>query len=203
MKAVWLNKNELLSRINSVKLDGKKIAAIILVSAAVLYIDFSSLLASQLKGFGLIGPKIAKLKSDISAVHKDLAAFEKARVSGAGAQTKQKAFLKVKRIISEEQIPLLLQNISETANRHGIRVMSIKPSRETKAKEEKSFSGVKFTPLLVMLDLSCGYHQFGAFLSDLENADDFYSVHNMEIAVNPGNYLQQNVSLVLKSYVKK
>ena len=186
--------------INLLDLNKKKIFLIIAVSLVVIYIDFTFLIKLQFKGAKAMGVKIVRLKKEIDTLHKDLSTMHD--LERKQTQTKQESTLKAKKIILEEQIPALLQDISSIANKHDVKIMQIKPSKESKTKDEKGSVIEKLTPLLIRLDLMCGYHNLGSFLNDLDNSEQVMSIQEMKIMPNPGDCFQQKVNLVLKTHVK-
>ncbi len=188
--------------IDKLKLDKKKILFIVLVAAAILYLDFTLLIKLQFNDLKDISPKIVKLKNDIKNLAKDLATMRD--FQDKQGKMKQAVASNVKRIIIEGRIPLLLQHISDIANKNNISIMQIRPSQEFRAGEEKiPGSTIKFFPVLTVLDLSCSYHNLGKFINDLENLEEFIAVQELKITPSSGDYLRQNVSLVLKTYVRK
>ncbi len=186
--------------LEKIKLDKKK-AVVILVAALVLvYLDYNFILSAQLKKTGAIKAQIVKLKTDIDKLHKDLASL-------AGEQRKQqeagKTATKVKRLISNGQIPLLLKEISDLANTHQVRIMQIKPEKEIKdTKAAKSAKAQNITGERIYLDLSCDFHHLGQFLNALENSEIFLELGEMKINSLPNDYFRQNVRLELKTYVR-
>jgi Tfp pilus assembly protein PilO len=171
-----------------------------IVVLIIVYIDFSYLIKSQLKGIKTVTPKIIKLKKDIDTFNKDLVAMQDTEAKLK--QSKQKFSLTVKKFISEEEITALLQDIAHIADKYQVKIIKIIPLRDAKAKEEIIAEG-KFLPVIISLDLSCGYHAFGSFMNDLENATQFIAVQEIRISPDSADYFKRNVNLVLKTYVKK
>ena len=200
----------LLAKLNSLKLDNKKIFMIMLVSFVIICIDFTTLFKLQLRSIKKRGPEIIKLKEEINVLTKDLARLEDTK----NKQPQAKDGRQNKKIISEDEIPLLLQEISGIANKNNVKISKISPSsapsskaasppKESKAKEGAASGQQKFTPRLITLDLSCDYHHLGQFINDLENSKILIAVEGIKIINVAGNYLQQRINLVLKAYVNK
>ena len=180
--------------------DRKKITAGVVILLLLLYLDVNYVLIGRFKRLKVISPKIAELKRDIVKLNKDLAlveAKEKAagRVQGSAEKT-------VERIISEEKITQILEYISQVANLRQVKIMRIIPLRSSE-KPVKTTPETKYSPLLITLEISSGYHQLGRFINDLENADVFLEVDELQIKSDVRYYPQQQASLVLKTYVKK
>jgi Tfp pilus assembly protein PilO len=188
-------------KLDLVKLDNKKIFLLVLVSLLILYIDFTSIIKLQLKAINSLTPKITKLKRDINNLAIDLKTIQdlkniktpdKQRVGVAGA----------KKIISEDEIPLLLQTISDIANKNKVKIIQINTAGYTKAQEE-IIVGEKLSSISIKLDLSGNYHSLGSFINNFENASQFMELQEMKIVRSPSDYFIENASLVLKVYVRK
>lgn len=175
-------------------LDKKKAILIIVIGLAVISIDCVVFIKLQLRKIKTVAPQVVKLRAEIDTLTKDLANIQD--LKRRQNETKQKTG--DKKIISEEEVPLFLQEISDIANNNKVKIMQIKPAKEIPAE-----SGAKFNHLIITLDLSCDYHQLGAFLNNLWASRGGIVVQNMKISRDPGNYFSQNVNLVVKTYVKK
>ncbi|MCX5701949.1 MAG: type 4a pilus biogenesis protein PilO [Candidatus Omnitrophica bacterium] len=187
--------------VNLLKLDKKKAILIIFASLVIIYIDSSLIIKMQRKGIKTVQEKVTKLKQEIVTLNKDLAAMYD--LESKQVDIKSETVLRAKKIISEGGIPLLLEDISNIANKRNVKIMQVNPSKESKAKEEVSFGKEKLKSVVITLDLMCDYHGFGGFINDLDNAEQFMAIQEMKIVPNPKDYFQQRVILVLKTYVKK
>lgn len=185
--------DRLLEKMN---LDNKKVILILLFGAVIFYLDYSFLMTAQINSANSLRPKITKLSKDIEALNKDLANISSLRNSQA------KPVAGVKQLISEEQLSALMEEISNLANKNKVRIMQIKPAKELKSKEETVLN-LKLDPQYIQLDISAGYHNLGSFINDLENLDKFIAVQDLKIVRGVTDYLHENVSLLLKTYVKK
>ena len=193
--------NKISNGVNALKLDNKKIFLIALACLLMLYVDFALMMKLQLQGIRTLTPKIIKLRKDIDNLTKDLSWMQDLEQKAAKAQKQMGAF-KTKEIISEDKLLLLLQEVSDLANENRVKIMQINTSRDTKAQEEV-IAGERLLPIIIALDLSCGYHFLGSFINALENAGHFIDLQDMKIVRDPHNYLLQKVSLVLRTYAKK
>ena len=191
----------LLNKLNALKLDNKKIFLIALACLLMLYLDFAFMMKLQLQGIRTLTPKIIKLKRDVDNLAKDLSWMQDLERKASKAQ-KQIVALKTKEIISEDKLLLLLQEVSDLANKNRVKLMQINTSKDTKVQEEV-IAGERLLPIIITLDLTCGYHFLGSFINALENAGHFIDLQDMKIVRDPHNYLLQNVNLVLRTYVKK
>ncbi len=186
--------DELLKKL---QLDNQKIILILLLFIIIAYIDYSFLIKMQVSNIKAVKPKIAKLKGDIEVLNKSLAESKKA---GQQQNPHAKSYL---RMISNDQLPMLLEEMSNMAKSNNVLLMQVRQVKETKKKEEKQAQTNDLAALYIALDLSGSYHDFGRFINGLENADKFIAVQDMNIKQQPADPLLQNANLLLKIYVKK
>jgi Tfp pilus assembly protein PilO len=188
--------------LNQLELDSKKIMLIVMVSIAVFYIDFNFIFKAQLKSLDKSRGEIISVKNKLDGFNKDFKSMQD--LKSRQALSPQKALPQAKKVILESQFAGLLQDISKTANKNEVRILQLRPLRDTQnagASQVKAVSGL--TPLFILLDLTGGYHNLGKFINDLENLQVFVGVKDLKIAPMEGNYLKQKAGLTLYTYVKK
>jgi Tfp pilus assembly protein PilO len=190
-----------MKKINLLSLDKKKIILLVLTSLIIVYIDSSLIMKMQRKGIKKVQEKVVKIKQEIETLNRDLAAMHD--LESKPAEIKNEAVLKAKKIITEEGIPLLLQDISGIANKRNVKIMQINQFKDPKAKDEVFFGKEKLKTVAITLDLMCDYHNFGGFINDLDNVEQFMSIQEMKVVPSSNDYFQQRANLVLKIYVKK
>jgi len=183
--------------IEKLKLDNQKLILLILVVLIIAYLDYAFIIGMQQKNINLLKPKIEKLDKDIETFKRD-----SANVNNLKKQ-QVKSDLKVKQVIMEEHLPGLLEQISNIANKNNMRLMQIKQSKDAKSKEDKAVLAAKLSPLFISLDLVGTYHNIGAFVNDLENADKLLILQEIKIRRDANDPLKQNAALLIKTYVKK
>lgn len=198
MKDLLIN---LLNKLNALKLDNKKILLIIVACSLIFYMDFMFIIKIQMEGARTLSPKIIKLKKDADNLAKDLSRLQDLERK-ASKDKEQIGALKPKEIISEDKLLLLLQELSNLANKNEVKITQINTPKDAKVQEEV-IAGERLLPITITLDLTCGYHSLGYFISALENAGQFIELQDMKIIRDPRNYLLQNVNLVLKTYARK
>ena len=185
-----INKLNLVERFS---LDNKKIALIFIISLVIIYVDFNFILKPQMA-------KASKSKVGFTKMNNELKALDAGLKNMQAVKSAQKAAPKAKekRIIFEPELTALLHDISKLANANNVRVLQIKPARDL-----RTTATVKFSPVLINLDIICGYHNFGKFVNSLENNQVFISVENFKIESQPKDILRQKISVTLKTYVRK
>lgn len=196
-----LSMKDLLKRIEFAQLGKKKALVIALASFAIIYLDFAFIIRLQWQGIIRLSPQIAQVRNSLANFANDMARMQdlKARQTAA----KEGVSPKTKKLIAQGQMSSVLENISMLANNNNVKILQMKPSDDLQSKQKKAVDVQKYTPSLINLDLICGYHQFGSFINDLENALVFFSVSEFKISRQESDLLQQKVSLVLKTYARK
>lgn len=115
-----------------------------------------------------------------------------------------------KKIILEEGLPVVLEQISKYADNSGVKILRMKPvsggKSITKLTSQPSGSGElnrEFYKQAVSLSLRAGFHQLGRFLALLESSKVFFGVQKLEIQANEQEPSRQIVTLVLELVVRK
>jgi len=187
------------------QLDNKKIALIVLVSAAIFYVDFNFIFKAQLRIVKKSSAEAAKLRKDLVNFELDFKKMQENKTKQA--LPAQKTEIKIKNIIPENYFSSLLQDISKAANNNEVRILQLRPSRERETPGPNPDSKVKvfgkLTPFFIALDLSSGYHNLGKFINELENLPAFVKVQDIRIEPQLNDYLRQRASLILVTYVEK
>jgi len=184
-------------------LDKKKLVIFFVAFAFFIYADFSFVLKAQIDAIRKTGPKIAKLKKDLSGLQQDIARIRDLERKQAGpAQGAQAAAQESRRILTEEEMPALLQFISHSGQSSGLKIIQISPSRDSRVKEE-SIGGIRLSPLKITVEAQGGYHALGKFIAALENAANVLSIGAIRVNRSESDYLQLGVEVEIQAYVKK
>jgi type IV pilus assembly protein PilO len=153
------------------------------VFVLALAVDCGVIMRWQMASLASSKQKIAKVKAEVDSISRDMALMN---LNGGEA--------KAVKMFSENRIPELLKYISSVATSHNMKINQITPL--------KSKSPQAYMNLAVKVDLLGGYHEFGAFLNELERGEHPLFAEDFRIAQS-GDPLRQSISLNLKTYVKK
>ena len=170
---------------------------ILAVFLIVALLDMKFLMSLQLSTLKGTGNKISKLRKEVATLRQEIVAMKKMPLEKQGEN------IKVKQFISEGDVPSLLQDISDMANKNKVSIAQIKPLEGIKIKDDKLEGATSMVPVMIALDTVADYHSLGAFINTLENADKFIAVEEIKISGDAVNYFQQKASILLKTYVKK
>jgi len=182
----------------------KKIILFGLIALVLAYLDLTFVLKMQLGAISKVRPQIIKLINDLKGLERGLERMRslekqqgglKQAMAGGGA----------KRLVQESRLDALLEQISDTALRRNVNIVSMqkKPHKEEAVSLDKGkpAQAAKWTPYLINLNLSCAYNDLGKFINDLENFQDFVAVANMAVTPGKKDIYVQDVNLALKTYV--
>jgi len=184
---------EMIKQIQELKLDKQKIILIIAVTLVLAYLDFSFIIRMQSGSLKQLNQKISKVKSDIDKTKRELIRMQQLE----GGPEKAKVF--TKEFITEEGIPMLLSEISNIANKDKIKITQIEPLKNPDRITDLGVAA-NLLPVAIDLEITGGYHQLGAFLSDLENSAKFIAVNQISIISQGDDYNIQRISLRLITY---
>ena len=186
--------------LKTLKLDKNK-KETLLLAAAVFFVLIGAYL------FTFARPKIVELmtlfkdmrvmKNDISRV-KDALAREgmlKKRV----ANMQEQVTLYEKKLPTEHEVPMLLEELSQMAKETYVKILGISPVYVKVGSADDKPKPYKEIP--ISIHALSGYHQLGAFINKLENAGRFMKVSDIEIRASNKNKRAHDVELVISTYV--
>ena len=172
--------------------DKKKLILVVLCIFIILYLDFSLVLKPQAASLGAVNNKISKIKNGLKNLKTDLARMQ--------ASLNKPVALKTKKIISEDQVSWLIEELYKLGTLYNAKISQVRPIRETKPTPSPI---ARSLTLLLNLEISCGYHNLVKFLNALENHSVFMAIDELEIRRNEKDIFAQQVKLNLITYVAK
>ena len=116
------------------------------------------------------------------------------------ADLKSKLSLHKKKFSTKQEISSLLKGLSEMAKDSGVKIISITPHSAITSSEQGLVAG-GYQKFPISIKASCGYHQLGAFLNELENADTFMRVTDISIRGNAQKPVEHMVYILVNTYV--
>jgi type IV pilus assembly protein PilO len=176
----------------------KKILAA--VAAFIIIVDFFLIMKPQINWLKRLNVKNKELIKLIVQTQENIASIKK--LQNDYEISKENMADIERRIPQEEDIPVVLQDISSAANDVMIKISQMKPLREQKESVLKSKSG-QYYRIPVSIDAIGGYHLFGKFLSSLENSEIFMSINRLVISPSAKDYKRHNINLILDTFIFK
>ncbi len=166
---------------------------IAVVLAAIYFILFIKPLFSEM---GKILPKVSMLGSNLK-IAKPLIA-RRPKIEKEKARLLAKIATYKKTLPSEEEIPKLLEELSNIAGESGVKLIGIKPF--TKEAVEVREAGKVYREIPIRVEATSGYHELGQFLAKLEGSTRFIMVKDLAVSANPHNVRRHNIKIVASTY---
>jgi Tfp pilus assembly protein PilO len=189
-----INPQELLNKITQNK---NMLILSSLVILLILYLDFSFGLKTQQRALQAISPKIVNAKKDLEQLKLDSIRMRSQAIVGKPGQ--------VKEIVPSGQMALAIEEISRMANQQGVEIFQIKPQRKSRAfvSSRGAPQQDEYSPVLIDLEVSGGYHQLGRFLAELENFSVLLVIEELNVMHSKQTPSELKVKLQVKTYMSE
>ncbi len=144
----------------------------------VFILDFMFLIRPQFSQFVKIGKNQRELRNNIDSTAQNI---ERARFLRSEVDHTKKMIVALQdRLVAKDAMTSVLERIAITASHNGVDIIRIIPDgREPKVLLEKNSK--KYLALSVVLEVEAGYHDFGRFISVLENDAFFIRMEKFSI----------------------
>ncbi|MDD5439561.1 MAG: type 4a pilus biogenesis protein PilO [Candidatus Omnitrophica bacterium] len=161
-----------------------------------------------LYGYFFIEPAMSKLLKrlkEVQGVRVDLSQLEDALKRQDLLQTRmddmnRKVSLYEKKLPRENEIPLLLEELSRMAKDTNVKIVGINPIRKMAAVQpDKTPKPYKAIP--IGITAVCGYHELATFINRLEGADRFINIGNISVKTTAGGKQPPTVDIIVYTYI--
>ena len=184
-------------------------------------IDFKNIQTKQTLAIGLIFliafvlylyfvfvPQIARVSTLLGKVGKITAELKSAKSTSAEMEGLKKKLVEYnekvewyeKKLPVEQEIPNLLENLSDMAKASNIKITSIMPAPAAPENNAQRQSKM-YQEIPIRITARSGYHELGRFLSNLENSNRFMKVTNIGIKSNKTSPKQHDIELTVCTYI--
>jgi len=186
--------------ISSIDLKDKKtqvmiLAGLLCVLALIIYVSY--ILAPQVERvFGAVG-KVSKVGSDLKIAQDNIANIGKFKNNLAAYEEKVDRYEKM--LPAQQEIPALLESLSDIAKNSNVKIVGIMPivGKGDKAKTRSQI----YKEIPILINAKSGYHELGKFLSNMENADRFMKVSDIQIKSNVSSPKKHDVEILVLTYI--
>lgn len=103
------------------------------------------------------------------------------------------------RLPGEEELPAVIELLSDLAGRSQVKIQTIFPQRSLMPDPAAATAAV-YKDVLIQIDALAGYHQLGTFLGLVEAHAKPMRVASLRIATNPKEPKRQFVKLLIRAY---
>ena len=108
-----------------------------------------------------------------------------------------------RKLPSEDELPLVIERLSELASQTGVKILSIFPQRSVQpaASRATSTASTLYKAVAIEIDALSGFHQFGMFLSRAESGEQPMEVTQLRMGRSDRELRRHTIKLVLLTYV--
>jgi len=165
---------------------------------AAFALDYFLLMGPQIRSLKRLGEAAKTASADVQRVSNDLQRIQQIKDGLNSSRAELEAMsLKVR---SLQEVPVILEEISRTANQFNVKIDQIKPLPESQevlinTPEEKYYA------LPIVIQARSGYHMFGHFLNTLESGHLFFTLRDWHMQAGPeaakGLLVQATLKVIL------
>ena len=103
---------------------------------------------------------------------------------------------------TEDELPGVIETISELAGQNGVKLQSILPQRMLQAPPKVAASPVPalYKDIQLQIEALGGYHQLGGFVASLESAGQPIRVRTFRLSANPREARRHNLRITVAGY---
>ena len=168
--------------------------AVVAVSIALFLVFVYFLLFPQIARLGTLAGKFGKARLELRSAKVLIANIDKFKSDIE--KFREKIDLYEKKLPAEQEMPTFLENLNALAKKSRLDIISITPVAVPSLAQKAAYQ-----EFLIKIIVRCGYHELGAFLRDLENADRFMKLVDINIKANPITPAKHNVELLVATYI--
>ncbi len=106
-----------------------------------------------------------------------------------------------KKLPAEQEIPALLENLSNMVKASDIKIVGIVPAMPYFKDDKSAKKSQIYREIPILITAKSGYHELGHFLNSLENADRFMKVVDIDIKANKSSPKKHDVELMVCTYI--
>ena len=181
--------------LSKIKKEHLALACIILV-AAIAFFAYRNIFSPLLDRIKEASAEVQELEVDIQKARISPVALKK--LEDEVGEIKTRANYYSRKLASKVDVPQILKELNQIAERLNIKFVSVKPLERKKAMLPGSEEFLLLTPITIKLQ--CGYHQLGIFINQIENSPRLMKISTLKITANARNIWEHQVELAITSY---
>ncbi|MFH1360300.1 MAG: type 4a pilus biogenesis protein PilO [Candidatus Omnitrophota bacterium] len=106
------------------------------------------------------------------------------------------------RILSKEEIPKILDNISRLAMESNILINQIMPLKDSQKKVLQNDEG-EYYSISILISVRGGYHELGHFINRVETDEIFMTINDFDVVANSNDSMRHSVKLTINAFILK
>jgi Tfp pilus assembly protein PilO len=173
------------------------LTVLVTLIAAALYLYF--VFVPQVVRVFKLTASAGKMRSELKTARVVIKDFERLKSELKEQSLKVESY--EKKLPAEQEIPALLENLSNMAKGSDIKIIGIVPAISYFKDDKPAKESQIYREIPILITAKSGYHELGRFLNSLENADRFMKVVDMNISANKMSPNKHDVELMVCTYV--
>lgn len=160
----------------------------------ILYLNF--LLKPQIMRVSAVFAGMKQASDDLKKTEEEIGRMPRYVIDIASYEEKISSYEKMLPV--EQEIPALLESLSNMARGSNVKIVAITPVMP----EEGPNDGSRvYQEMPILINAKSGYHELGNFLAKLEYADRFMKIADIVIRSNNSVPKKQDVDLLILTYI--
>lgn len=184
----------IMTRLKDKKTQKALFLAFLAALALIFYLNF--LLKPQIIRVMNAATARNKAGRDLKNAEEDIAKLPGYKTDLASYEEKVGRYEKI--LPAEQEIPGLLESLSNMARSSGVKIVEIRPVMPKDGALQK---GDIYQEMPILITARSGYHELGSFLSSLEGSDRFMKVVDIAIRIDKASPRKHNVELLVITYI--
>lgn len=168
--------------------------AVGVTTLVVLFLYLNFLIVPQLMKIAEIRGRIGKMSADLTNAKADIEKIDS--MKKVIEEYKKKVGQYEKLLPTKEDVPAILENLSEMARNANMRIAGIVPMDPKESKSRRIYQEIP-----IAISAKAGFHELGRFMASVENSDRFMKVVDIQIRYNRANPKKQDIELMTATYV--
>lgn len=165
----------------------------------IFLLDYFIIMMPQIKTLVALNPKIATLSKDLKQARLDIKSINQYQTQVA--QLREKMKMVGSSILSREEIPTILENISVLANASKVKINQIMPMKESQQLVLTDNDGTYYS-LPILVNARGSYHNIGRFLNRVETNGIAMSVVDFDMTATNDDPYRHALNLTIKTFVR-
>ncbi|MDD4910344.1 MAG: type 4a pilus biogenesis protein PilO [Candidatus Omnitrophica bacterium] len=190
-----MRRNDVIARLTAAR---KKLILTCAAALAILLLDANLALKPQISRLSGVNSNLRKLRSDIINARRDITELEKYKAGPAGSPERSEDLLR--KVISEEEIPVLIEEVSKMAEGAGVKILQIRSVKNEQNKPAATTLLSKFFDIKIIISARSGFHELGKFINKIELFPVFMAVDGISIVHRGSGYPDHDIDMVLLAY---
>ncbi len=164
-----------------------------------LMVYFNLILKPQFSSFVVANRDYNAVKSRVRSANALIA--NESRIKAQYENLKNQSQALEKKLPSQDEISVLLQDFSKVAESAGAKILRIKPLEILG--EDVAVAGQFFLEYPILIEARAGYHQCGVFINKLENMERFIRIDAVDIKGRAADPRHHDIRLRVSAYVTR